>query len=150
MQYFQWDGNLKLDQKVMRVHNEKYVDDENELMENANESKNADNDVKNVDQSSDEDEESFQTYVKVNFEALFKMFKEEKTIKCFYCDFCPRSKKLRDLEDEMRTHIEDKHKDVIVIPSRFPCTFCRGISPLPLNEGPLHRVFGLPPREAQP
>ena len=82
-------------------------------MENANESKNADNDIKNVDQSSDEDEESFQLYVKTNFPEIFKKFKTENTIKCYYCNFVPRSRKLRDLENEMMTHIEDTHKDVI-------------------------------------
>ena len=52
----------------------------------------------NNDKSSDEDEESFLLYVKSNFEPVFKKFKEEKTIKCYYCDFFPRSTKLRDLE----------------------------------------------------
>ena len=91
--------------KLCSFQHEKYVDDKNELVENDKESKNADNDVKNVDQSSDEDEESFQLYVKTNFPAIFKKFKTENTIKCYYRNFLPRSRKLRDLEDEMMMHI---------------------------------------------
>ena len=63
--------------------------------------------------SNDEDEESFQLYVKTNFPAIFKKFKAENTIKCYYCNFQPRSRKLRCREDEMISHIEDIHKDVI-------------------------------------
>ena len=42
---------------------------------------------------------------------MFKKFKAEKTIKCYYCNFTPKSRKLRDLEDEMVSHIKDTHKD---------------------------------------
>ena len=66
-----------------------------------------------VYKSNDEQEEHFILYVKTNFEAVYKKFQEEKTIKCYYCDFLPKSIKLRDLEDEMITHVADNHKDVI-------------------------------------
>ena len=69
-----------------------------------------DGNVKAVDETNDEDEEMFQLYVKTNFQAVFTKFTTEKSIKCYYCDFLPRSKKLRDIEDEMMTHVEDTHK----------------------------------------
>jgi hypothetical protein len=39
-----------------------------------------------------------------------KKITTEQRIKCYYCDFLPKSKKLRDIEDEMMTHVEDTHK----------------------------------------
>ena len=50
---------------------------------------------------------------KLTLKIYSKSLKKRKTIKCYYCDFCPRSTKLRNLEDEMRTHIEENHKQVI-------------------------------------
>ena len=44
---------------------------------------------------------------------MFNKFKTDKTNHCYYCDLCPGSKKLRDIEDEMRTHLVDEHKHVI-------------------------------------
>ena len=73
----------------------------------------SDDNTKTVDQSSNEEEESFQLYVRTNYPTVFNKFKTEKTIKCYYCDFLPKSIKLRDLEDEMITHVADNHKDVI-------------------------------------
>ena len=71
----------------------------------------SDNDgIKDVDQRSYEDEESFQLYVKTTFPTVFNKFTTDKSIQCYYCDFLPRSKTLRDLEEEMITHVEDKHK----------------------------------------
>ena len=69
-----------------------------------------DGNVKAVDETNDEDEQMFQLYVKTNCPAVFNKFTTEKSIKCYYCDFLPRSKKLRDLEDEMVKHIADTHK----------------------------------------
>ena len=106
--------------KLCAFQHEKHVEGEKEQEENvkrSNESseKVSDGDVNTVDQSNDEDEEHFQTYVKSNFPALFKKFKAEKTIKCYYCNFPFRSRKLRDLEYEMVSHIKDTHKDVIEV-----------------------------------
>ena len=123
---------------------------------------NSGDDVVTVDKSSDEDEESFLLYVKTNFEPVYKKFKEENTIECYYCDFLPRSKKLRDLEDEMRIHLLDNHKDVTedidfekdTFDDEYHQDFLGLFTDdewvlLPLHEGPLHRVLGLPPHEAQ-
>ena len=44
---------------------------------------------------------------------MYKKFQGKKTIKCYHCDFLPKSIKLRALEDEMITHVADNHKDVI-------------------------------------
>ena len=48
-----------------------------------------DDGIKAIDQSNDEDEESFQLYVKTNFPAVFKTFPTEKNNQCYYCDFLP-------------------------------------------------------------
>ena len=73
----------------------------------------SDDNTKTVDQSSNEEEESFQLYVRTNYPTVFKKFKTENAIKCYYCYFLPKSKKLRDLEDEMITHVVDTHKVAI-------------------------------------
>ena len=101
--------------KLCAFQHEKHVEAENEEenveVSNKASEKFSDGDVDTIDQINDEDEEHFQTYVKVNFPAVFKKFKAEKTIKCYYCNFTPKSRKLRDLEDEMVSHIKDTHKD---------------------------------------
>ena len=68
-------------QKLCAFQHEKLVDSDHEQVENMDGKASemfSDNVVKTVDKSTDEDEESFQTYVKVNFEDLFKKFKEKK------------------------------------------------------------------------
>ena len=44
---------------------------------------------------------------------ILRKFKPDKTIKCYHFDFLIRSKRLKDLEDEMRTHIIENHNQVI-------------------------------------
>ena len=104
----------KCTKKLCTFQHDVQVVSENEREENVEDIK-KDNDVDGINsvdkESSDEDEESFQLYVKTNFSAVFDKFKIEKTIKCYYCDFYPKSRKLRDLEDEMITHVSDTHKE---------------------------------------
>ena len=101
--------------RLCSFQHEKLAEGENE-QENVQGSDKAseqvsDIDLNTVDQNNDEDEESIKLYVKTNFPAVFKKFKAEKTVKCYYCNFLPKSRKLRDLEDEMVTHIKNTHKD---------------------------------------
>ena len=72
-----------------------------------------DNEVKAVDETNDDDEQMFQTYVQSYHPLILRKFNIEKTIKCYYCEFLPMIKRLKDLEDEMRTHIEENHIHII-------------------------------------
>ena len=100
--------------KKLNNHSDTEDEEENDVEEAEKVSQMlSDDNTKTVDQSSNEEEESFQLYVRTNYPTVFNKFKTEKTIKCYYCDFLPRSKKLRDLEDEMITHVVDTHKVAI-------------------------------------
>ena len=60
-----------------------------------------------------EDEQMFQVYVQSYHPVLLRKLKIAKTIKCYYSEYLPRSKRLKDLEDEMRYHVEENHKKFI-------------------------------------
>ena len=101
--------------KLCTFQHKTHIDSEDEKEKDVEEIENVskmfrDDDIKTDDQSNNDDEEYFQLYVKTNFPEVFKKFTTEKSIQCYYCDFLPRSKKLRDIEDEMMTHVEDTHK----------------------------------------
>ena len=108
----------KCTKKLCAFQHENKDVSENELEENVDNIEKpfemlSDSEIKAVDEIIDEDEESFQTYVQAYHPVLFRKFKTDKTIKCYYCDFLPRSKRLKDLEDEMRTYIIENHNHVI-------------------------------------
>ena len=65
---------------------------------NANWTEESNPNIKTYDPENVEDEENFKLYIKVNFEAFYEKFTQEKTSKCYYCDFCLKDKNLLHLE----------------------------------------------------
>ena len=61
-----------------------------------------------------EDEEIFDSYVKNNFPKLFDYYLEnDRYFPCYFCDYSSKSQILKTIEDEMTTHLDKKHRDII-------------------------------------
>ena len=61
-----------------------------------------------------DDEEIFDSYVKNNFPKLFDYYLEnDRYFPCYFCDYSSKSQILKTIEDEMTTHLDKKHRDII-------------------------------------
>ena len=56
----------------------------------------------------------YELYVKTDFREVFDYFIEnQKCVPCYFCDFTPKSKILKNLADELSDHMEEKHEQII-------------------------------------
>ena len=60
------------------------------------------------------EEEEFNSYVQTNFPKLFDYYLENnRYVPCYFCDYCTKSQNLKEIEDELTTHLEKKHQDIL-------------------------------------
>ena len=61
-----------------------------------------------------EDEEMFDNYVKTNFPTLFDYYlKNDRYFPCQFCDYTSKRQNLKNIEDEITTHLAAKHEKIL-------------------------------------
>ena len=69
--------------------------------------------IRKSDQQS-EDKEMFETEVKSNFPEVFDLYlTNQNHIPCYFCDYVSKSQTLKNIKNEITTHMETKHEDII-------------------------------------
>ena len=63
-----------------------------------------------------EDEQMFDVYVKSNFPEVFDIYlTNQKHMPCYFCDYVSKRKSLKTIKNEITTHIETYHEDIIEV-----------------------------------
>ena len=61
-----------------------------------------------------EDEEYFDLYVEHNFSLIYEKYvSSRRQINCYLCEFCSKSKILRNIQGELKEHLESNHAEII-------------------------------------
>ena len=63
-----------------------------------------------------EDEQIFDLYVESNFPEVYDSYlTNQNHIHCYFCDYVSKSQALKNIKNEITTHMETKHADVIEV-----------------------------------